>query len=354
MSSQPVVSGEPLTSQQDTARTRSWWQRVKGAASFVDSELSFVKSLSAFTVLSSLVVGYFQYVSAYQAKVNAEAAHQIADAENTFSDVSSQFSKAITLQQYLFFNYRDALAAKVDGDQNVLPAKAAHAIYQQYDELRTALRENVDLLARKVELNLDWHSNVARDAATVPAIGTDPVTRLALGHYDFDCDSDKYMPSFEPGQSRANIDATAAVLHDNPRAHALTLDWFSTKHHLLTMYYCFEVDHNRIEAAREWAAASSVSPAAKSKFEKSLTAIQLGFNREAIRLNAFMTLAARRIENIQVKFRPRGWYCHVPVLREIADGLTGKCSPIRTAGGTSTASSSADQETAQTGATGRG
>lgn len=336
MSSQPVVSGEPLTSQQRTARTRSWWQRVKSAASFVDSELSFVKSLSAFTILSSLVVGYFQYVSAYQTKVNAEAAHQIADAETTFSDVSSQFSKAITLQQYLFFNYRDALSAKVDGDQNALQMKTSHAIFQQYEDLRTALRENIDMLARKVELNLDWRSDTTRDAATVKTIGTDPVTRLALGHYDFDCDSNKYMPSFEPGHSRVNIDATAAVLRDNPRAHALTLDWYSAKHHLLTMYYCFEIDHNRIEAAREWAAPSSVSSDAKAKFARSLTAIQLGFNREAVRLNAFMTLAARRIENIQVKFRPRGWYCHVPVLREIADGLTGKCSPIRTAGGAST------------------
>lgn len=57
----------------------------------------------------------------------------------------------------------------------------------------------------------------------------------------------------------------------------------------------------------------------------------MSFNREAIRLNAFITLAGRRIELLQVKFRPRSWYCHIPVLREIADGLTGKCSPIRTA-----------------------
>ena len=337
MSSQPVVSAEPLTSQQGTEKARSWWQRVRGAASFVDRELSFVKGMSAFTVLSSLVVGYFQYVSAYQTKVNTEAAQQISDAESTFSDISSQMSKAVTLQQYLFFNYRDALAVKADGDQNALSAKLARTIYQPYDDLRTALRENIDLMARKVERNLDWRSDPRRDAAAIKSIGTDPMTRLALGHYDFDCDSDKYMPSFEPGQTRVNIEATAAVRHDNPRAQALTLDWYSTKHNLLALYYCFEVSHNRLEAAREWAAASSVSAADKTKFEKSLTIIQLGLNREAIRLNAFMTLAARRIENIQVKFRPRGWYCHVPILREIADGLTGKCSPIRTAGGASTA-----------------
>jgi hypothetical protein len=27
----------------------------------------------------------------------------------------------------------------------------------------------------------------------------------------------------------------------------------------------------------------------------------------------------------------RSWYCHIPVLREVIDGITGKCSPIHTA-----------------------
>ena len=44
-----------------------------------------------------------------------------------------------------------------------------------------------------------------------------------------------------------------------------------------------------------------------------------------------MTLAARRIEVIRVKFRPTAWYCHVVVVREIYDAYTKNCTPIRTA-----------------------
>ena len=68
-------------------------------------------------------------MSAYQAKVNAEPAKQIADAEATYFEVATQFSKAITLQQYLFFNYRDALRAKSEGDKDALPARTAHALF---------------------------------------------------------------------------------------------------------------------------------------------------------------------------------------------------------------------------------
>ncbi|HXD46049.1 MAG TPA: hypothetical protein VN655_13030 [Pseudolabrys sp.] len=332
MSSQQIANDAVATPQQQTTTAnRSWWNRIKDAASLVDRELSFAKGLSVFTVISSLVVGYFQYVSAYQTKVNAEAAKQIANAEATYSDAATQFSKAITLQQYLFFNYRDAVAAKNDTDASTLTARTSRGMFQHYEDLRTGLRENVDMLARKVEADLDWRSNTDRDVAKLTAVDIDPLTRLALGHYDFDCDSDVTMPNFDPANHKLSIKPTKTVLHDNPKAGSLGIDWFSTKHQLLALYYCFEVDHRRIEAAREWAAGSPVLPATKANFEKSLPNTALSFNREAIRLNAFMTLAARRIEAIQVKFRPRGWYCHVPVLREIADGLTGKCSPIHTA-----------------------
>lgn len=88
---------------------------------------------------------------------------------------------------------------------------------------------------------------------------------------------------------------------------------------------------------------STVAPGAKDDFKGNLKATQDKFDREAVRLNAFTTLAARRIEDIHVKFRPRSWYCHVPVLSEILTGFAnlvvfagfpggnGFCSPIRTA-----------------------
>jgi hypothetical protein len=66
------------------------------------------------------------------------------------------------------------------------------------------------------------------------------------------------------------------------------------------MYYCFEVAHRRIVAARRWAGNSPVDQSEREKFAKTRGTIILNLNREAIRLNAFMTLAANRIETIRV------------------------------------------------------
>jgi hypothetical protein len=137
------------------------------------------------------------------------------------------------------------------------------------------------------------------------------------------------MPSFK--QPQVSLPPTADMLKDNPKAEPLYLDWYSAKHQLLAMYYCFEVLHRRIAGPLAWASSSTVDPGVKDAFTRNLAVTQDSFDREAIRLNAFTTLAARRIEQIQIKFRVRGWYCHIPVLREVIDGITGKCSPIHTA-----------------------
>jgi hypothetical protein len=208
------------------------WTRFKGFVTLVDSEFSFVKGLSLVTIISGLAGGYFQYVTAYQDKVKTAATQQITAAETTYADISTMFSKAITLQQYLFFDYRDSVKSNADGDDHAIYAKNAHAIFQPYDDLRISLRENIDLLARKVEKDLDWNSNTLRDAAKVKTIGTDKVTRLALGHYDFACESDKYMPSFNQpaavrryaqGKSQGRAALSRLVQRQAPVAGALLL-----------------------------------------------------------------------------------------------------------------------------------
>jgi hypothetical protein len=83
-------------------------------------------------------------------------------AETTYADVTAKFAKAITLQQYLYFDYRDAIHINTDGDEHALETKDARAIFPQYDEIRINLRENVNLLARNVERDLNWHSDLRR------------------------------------------------------------------------------------------------------------------------------------------------------------------------------------------------
>lgn len=316
--------------QPDPGRPR-FWDRCKRVLDAINQKFAYLVGLPIVAALVSAFVGHFDYLTTYQDKVNAAAKEQIAAAELAFNDISGTFSKAITLQQILYFNYRDAIHANIDGDERAMETKNARALYKQYDDLHTEIRENIDLVARRVEMNLDWASDIGRDSAHAGPIGSDPMSRIALGAYDFDCDNDKYMPSFKAGSSNTSLPVTADRRKSNPNATPLGIDWYSAKHQLLTLYYCFEVNHRRIAVVRAWAANSPVDAIAKTKFADSLPMIQDSFDREAIRLHAFMTLAASRIEGIRVKFRPRVWYCHVPIVREIIDAYSKKCTPLRTA-----------------------
>ncbi|MGH6664482.1 MAG: hypothetical protein ACREB2_06210, partial [Pseudolabrys sp.] len=94
-------------------------------------------------------------------------------------------------------------------------------------------------------------------------------------------------------------------------------------------------DHGRIEAARRWAAMSPLDDAAKQGFMKQVEDIKKSFDDEAVRLDTFLTLGARDIEAIRVKFRARSWFCHLIVVRQIVDVFSNKCTPLRTAQATS-------------------
>jgi hypothetical protein len=160
---------------------------------------------------------------------------QMVAAKTTFTEVATTFSKAVTLQQLLYVNYRDATKHRRDGDAQAIETKNARALIKQYDDMRTELRESIDLSARRVEITLDWASNASRDGANAGEFGLDPMSRLALGAYDFQCDDDKYMPSFETAS--VDVPVPPALRKDNPKAGPLRLDWYSTKHQLLTLYY---------------------------------------------------------------------------------------------------------------------
>jgi hypothetical protein len=315
----------------DEQSRRSLRERCRNLLSGLQNRFHFFVSLPVITVIGSLLASHFQYLSAYQDKVDAEAKQQVSAAETTYTDVSIMFSKAITLQQYLFFDFRDSVKANTFSDGHALNSTDARAIFKQYDELRISLRQNIDLLARRVERDLDWRSDPERDPANVSLVD-DPVTRIKLGAYNFECESqDGPMPDFHPGESNVALPPPPEMLAYNPKAKPLRLDWYSAKHHVLTLYYCFEVAHRRIVAARQWAANGTVDSAAADAFGHSMDSIQISFNREAERLNAFLTLASRRIEIIQVKFRPRPWVCHAPLIRELVDvySKTNYCLPIR-------------------------
>lgn len=85
-----------------------------------------------------------------------------------------------------------------------------------------------------------------------------------------------------------------------------------------------------MEVIRQWASQSSLQPDAVANFFSGHTADLLHdwLDGEIVRLNAFMSRTMNEMEGIRVKYRPAGFMCSVPGVREI---MGRKCTPIRVA-----------------------
>ncbi|WP_028346982.1 hypothetical protein [Bradyrhizobium murdochi] len=317
--------------------------------------LDIVKGLSLVTVLSSLVVGYFQYLNAYQEKVSSQAKEDMNLAAATFTEISHAFSKMQGLQQTLYTDFVRAVGEKSDAGDKALATSNARAISESYEKARNELRENIDLLTRKAEIYIDWASNTYRDPAEKRNVDEDPLSRRVLRDYAFDC-SDKFnFPAFgnvhapdddtppkEVADDKYCAMAEKRGVDDTTRPKdafiricagpqdraAKRIYWYSAKHHVLTMHYCFEAAHNKLAAARQWAAGSVGDAAKESDILQGEKEINAELDDLAGRINAFSSLALYQLEQIRVKYRPAGLWCNVPFVWNISSL---NCFPIRTA-----------------------
>jgi hypothetical protein len=316
--------------------------------------LDIVKGLSMVTVASSLVVGYFQYLNAYQEKVGSQAKEDMAAATATYTEISRAFAEMQALQQTLYSDFTRAVREKFDASDKALDTKNAQAISERYEKARIALRENIDVLTRKAEVYIDWASNTYRDPAEKHNIGNDPLSRQVLRDYAFDC-SDKYnFPAF--GNVHAEDDTPTKEVADDeycaiaekrgvddrtkpkdafvricagPQDRAAKrIYWYSAKHHVLTTHYCFEAAHDRLAAARQWASRSDRDIAKEKEIVEREKEINAQLDDLAGRVSAFSSLALHQMERIRVKYRPVGFMCSVPLVRNIPNI---NCFPIRTA-----------------------
>ena len=330
-----------------SAPLRSLWKFNHG--------LDIVKGLSAVTVLSSLAVGYLQYLNAYQDKVSSQAKEDMAAATTTFTEIPRVFSEAQALQQTLYSDFTRAVRDRSDESDQALATKNARAISERYETARIALRENIDVLTRKAEVFIDWASDTYRDPAEKHNVDGDPLSRQVLRDYAFHC-SDKYnFPAF--GNVNVEDDDTPAKeIADNEycaiaekrgvdnktkpkdafiriRAgpdvkDAKRIYWYSAKHHVLTMHYCFEATHNKLAAARQWASRSDRDAAKEREIVEREKEINVQLDDLGGRVSAFSSLALHQMERIRVKYRPVGFLCSVPLVRNIPSV---NCFPIRTA-----------------------
>jgi hypothetical protein len=348
---QADVAGNPPQTPGQTAKPSGVWQRIK----FWDSQFSVVKGLSVVTLLTGLVGGYFQYLSAYQNKVSIQAKDDMAAATATFLEISNAFAEVQALQQTLYFDFTHAVANKSDASEQSLESKNAQQLSEVYEKARTALREHADVLARKAEIYIDWASDTGRDPAAKRDVNDDPLSRWLLRDYDFNCGAKSTFPQFGTiggkdapvtkqsdedycaGEAKQADDidmspanALARICPRNHNKRAVRIYWYSAKHQVMTMHYCFEAMHDRLEAVRDWASRSDRDKTKESKFLAESAEISTGLDNLAQRLNAFTSLALFQIERIRVKYRPVSFYCSLPLVR---DFMNKQCLPIRTATG---------------------
>jgi len=333
-----------------------------------DSWLHSAASLSIVTVIAGWFGTYLQYLNSYEQKVSETAQTDMKDATATFVEISNAFAEAQMLQQLIYFNFAAAASDADPSGDKAMTTKAGQDIYPAYVKARTALRQNVNIHARKAELYIDWASNLEHDAADTAAIDGDPLTETLLGDYNFDCDATENFPHYELTAPGAEPDRSAppqtpeqrskfkdafclapnetekqavtgsetmfcAVDDDGKIDHARPsrqINWLSAKHHVLVMHYCFEGTHSQILPARIWASGNEVSAQLKDEFarKKKNGVYQDSLDHEVIRLDAFLSLAMSELERIRVKYRPSSFYCSLPLINY---AISDRCMPIKIA-----------------------
>jgi hypothetical protein len=320
---------EPDTPRPGSAENRpGFWQSAARAGLQIERDFG-VSKLAILSVVATLIGAYFQNLSIYNDKVAAQAKDDMTAAAQAFADASSALSVPLALQQQLISGYHNAIAANADTDSNGYETASARSIYKSYTDAYGSLSQNYNLLARKMELYLDWPSNLTRDPATDSAPTTDRIDMSLLNTYRFDCEDD--MPSFQKVDPQDPYADDPSKVRLPPRnKHPLTVDWYSAKHNVLAIETCFEVTHRAMIPVRQWASGSPVDQAARTTFiNTNFDIFQARASNQVLRLNAFMSLAMYDIDQIRVKYRPKGYLCSVPILRS---ALGSRCMPVRTAG----------------------
>src|SRR5258708_26128040 len=118
------------------SEVKGWWPRLGRFFRTTNSVLSYAKGLPVITLVGSLLVGYFQYLNAYQDKVSAHAKDDMTAATNTFTEIANAFSEAQTLQQLLFFDYSAALYENADATASALTTRSAPGTSPGYEHTR--------------------------------------------------------------------------------------------------------------------------------------------------------------------------------------------------------------------------
>jgi hypothetical protein len=300
-----------------------------------DRGFTLVKGLSVVTLLSSLLLGSFQYLNSYQEKVSAQAKDDMLAAASAFKDISTKFSQVQALQQLLFSDFATALDDHADANERSLATKNAQSILKSYEEAQMALFETGELMGRNAEIYIDWTGSFRLDPEKPLVPTSDPLDQTLLRAYDFDCN--EHLP-FQKAASGSNacFVQEESKLNICPRNKekagsdtSVEIHWFSAKHQVLVMNYCLQNLHGRLGPVRSWASQIEAKPLNSASFQVDRDRIQATIDVQAKRLNAFMGLATFQMNAIRETYRPDSFTCYVPIVASVV-GLFDGCTPVKT------------------------
>ena len=320
------------------------------------------KTISILSCVAGLLGGYFQYLNAYQEQVREQAKADMAAATAEFVEISNAYAEAQTLQQRIYSEFLDSISERSDSGSRKMLTSTGHATFQRYVKAKVELQQNSNVFARKAQIYIDWPSNLGHNAANTKAIDGDPLTEALLDSYNFECDAPANLPRYvlpksangagtvspaglsddevcaaanAPKETVVGSGTLVCAVDDQGKVdhskHAMAINWQSAKHHLLVMHHCFEVAHDQISTARIWASDNDVSERRKNDFLANADKYQTSLDDQTTRLDSFMNLVMSELDRIQVKYRPAGPFCHVPLLRELIGTFSSRCTPLRTA-----------------------
>jgi hypothetical protein len=286
-------------------RPRELFQRLQR----ITKKISVGVAVSAALTFAGWLLGsYFQYIS-WRDQQNIDLFKQDFTAANTaFAEVSGVLSTAMNLQQMIEAHFRSAVIARVDADDSAFLTVSGRRLYQPYVDAQNSLKENIDVLARKMEIFVDWASDLTHNPSA-KGQGADRISRSTLDKYDFKCEKDvPDVTDFEKltTQKIEKKDESKIEKTYEP----LQIDWHSAKHHVLTFQYCLEEIHKKILPALQWASHNAVDPYQKDSFvaDEDLDVL---VGKQVERLNAFMLLVMWRLDDIRQRYQRMGYGCHV-------------------------------------------
>jgi hypothetical protein len=296
-----------------------------------EGQFSFFKSLTLLSAFGTLIGAYFQNLAAYENKVAAQAQTDMAAAMQAFEETSTALAAPLRLQWQLIKDYHGAILARTDGDAKSFETSDAREIYKVYTAAYADLSKNYNLLARKAELYIDMPSDLDRNPQADGTPTSDNIDMSRLNAFGFTCDQ---MPSFErpaKGKNGGKNDDSMLTL-TQPNIGQLKVNWYSAKHHVLTIETCFEITHEAMTPVLQWASGSTVDPSKRAKFEQqNFNDFHTRADNQMLRQNAFMSLVMFDIDKIRIRYRPNGLLCSTPLVSQLLS-LLDKCAPVRTRG----------------------